>query len=735
MQVNSDSTTRPRTNKQRLPILARHAVSLALVFAVALPLSYFVGQRIHGVLTLDNLFDEDQARFEQGLAYVYKHAADRPWVAEYAEENVLALPRDRGGRLLLALSLSDAESDTPSGIPIDLFERLAEKMPADQAIGLYDKLAAVPGADLDPLNRALLASIPLPRDPSALATVKLLEERLLWSEQLVPVDKWLNWLSVLSKSDSEITQHKAARLLGDLPDEADNPLVVQGLERLAQSRHDSVRAQALTAAAGYARIAKDPVGYEQIIFHLGQDKNKTIARRAWLVVGHLNPFSGFAVNWKEADAFVAEAMLWAAVKTNPENPKPAMDALGSTGHAAAAMLALSQSRTYDYSDLLVHKDIELPTRLMMESPGQAKAVWRSILALHPHLPDPEAWYVNMYDYTKSYNALNAKFGDESVEIDERYRVSFYLASCYRRNETSATETDFSLTESEQAAAKLAAVEGRVIEPFGDQHPLPNALPPIASLIAGLHPESPQDYADLAGRVDLATPWVADLAALGMSIHDSEVSDRWLHSGMGPLKVTAAISHALSGGDPTLITGVTAQLLRDNPEIDREELRAMSDAQLAGLGLKRVDALRALLEAAEAAPPSAGRQSEAKLLRLALWMRGDLGEDFTPQAEAMLFDDELPTSTVLMALLHKQRPIALEYLFGDLVQPRPDLGELFIQQRYWHVFRRFVDTSDLTLWLWGDPEAQAFQLEAMRQWYAVNRWKIERGWWPEVMDDG
>ena len=76
------------------------------------------------------------------------------------------------------------------------------------------------------------------------------------------------------------------------------------------------------------------------------------------------------------------------------------------------------------------------------------------------------------------------------------------------------------------------------------------------------------------------------------------------------------------------------------------------------------------------------------------------------------------------------PVALDYLFGDLVTPRPDLHELFVQQRYWHVLRHFLDTTDLTLWLWGDPEAQAFQLEAMRQWYAVNRWRIQDDWWPE-----
>jgi len=177
----------------------------------------------------------------------------------------------------------------------------------------------------------------------------------------------------------------------------------------------------------------------------------------------------------------------------------------------------------------------------------------------------------------------------------------------------------------------------------------------------------------------------------------------------------------------MISGISAEFLQQNPDIENDDLHAMSDAELAEHGLKRVDAIKALLEIAENNPDPAERYETTSLLKLALWMRGDLGEEFTPTAEGMLLDPRLPTSTVLLALLHKQRPIALEYLFGGLVQPAPDLHKLFIQERFWHVFRRFVKTDDLDLWLWGDPAAQDFQLEAMRQWYWVNRWELNDVW--------
>ena len=116
------------------------------------------------------------------------------------------------------------------------------------------------------------------------------------------------------------------------------------------------------------------------------------------------------------------------------------------------------------------------------------------------------------------------------------------------------------------------------------------------------------------------------------------------------------------------------------------------------------------------------------------MRGDLDESFAPTAESMLSDETLSTSTVLLGLLHKKQPVSLDYLFGDLVTPRPDLHRLLVQERFWHVLHAYVPSLDLALWIDGTPTTQAFQLEAMQQWYAVNRWKIGRGWWPEVSDD-
>lgn len=599
-----------------MPILARHAVSLCLAFAVGLVLSYFAGQYIYQEIQLNKLHNSDPATFNEGLAYVVKHAGGKPSITDDAMNAVSGFTdAPRAADLLLAVAQSHANREEPADpiIPAsvtDAISPLMQRLDAMQAIGLYDALVQIEG--IAPLDAAssLLNSLDPQDDGELLQVVDLLDTRLLWSRQFAPMDLWVRWLGVLSESKDELTQFNTTKRLGDLPDAVDNPFVAQALATLANSEHDTVRAAVLNAAAGYASQAKNPTEYEQIIFTLGEDQNKIIARRAWMVVGHLNPLSGFAMDWQAADPFVGEAILWAAAKTNPENPKPAWAAFDAAETRPISLLALSQLR------------------------------------------DDES--VKRLDQAKPPVAL------EQINIDPD-RLIQYL---------STADADLTVLE-------MACVSLRINQ---------------------------QDTPELIERlVRMRQPKPRLLGAFLAAMRDMK---------------------------PQLIEGDFVNVLKQSPETTADDLHAMPDEQLAALGLRRVDALAALFAAAESSPLSANRSVEAKLLKLALWMRGELGDDFTASTEAMLFDKELPNSTVLMCLLQMQRPIALDYLFGDVVTPRPDLHKLFVQQRFGHVFSHFVATDDLSLWLNSPPKTQAFQLEAMQQWYAVNRWKIEGGWWPE-----
>lgn len=600
-----------------VPILARHAVSLSIAFALGLVLSYFAAQAIHQQIQLNKLNKSDQATFNEGLAYVVQHAGNSTTVTDDALYAVSDLPdAQRRADLLLAIAQSHANLAEPTDpvIPArvtDAIAPLMKQLDPMQAIGLYDGLVQIKGIDPIHAAKSLLDIINPKDDAELLQVVDLLDTRLLWSRQWAPLELWVRWLGVLANSDSELTQFNTAKRLGELPEAVDHQAVKTALAKLTTSRHDTVRSAVLQALAGYAVIAKDPTGYEQLIFNLGSDTNKIIARRAWLIVGHLNPLSGFAVNWQDADPFVAEAMLWAAAKTNPDRPDMIWSAYDKPATQAISLQALALLR------------------------------------------DTES--------IRRFDAVIPPVPAEQINIDPD-RLIAYLAT------------------------------GEPIE----THTIN-----IACISLSQHAE----------RARLASPQL-------------------LRMNQAPARIIGAITAALIDARPMLISGVTAEILLKHPDLTDEQLQSMTDDALSELGLSRIDALPALLDAAESAPPSANRSVEAKLLQLALWMRGDLGDDFTPTAEAMLFDKELPTATVLMCLLHEQQPVALDYLFGDLVTPRPDLYKLFIQERFWHVLQRLVNMPNLNLWLDGDPEAQAFQLEAMRQWHAVNRWKIEDGWWPE-----
>lgn len=610
--------TKPAPKK--MPILARHAVSLAIAFVMGMVLSYFAGQYIYQQVQLDKLNSADQATFERGVGYVLTHAGQSDAITQEALDAVATLPPQRAADLLLAVAQSHANrADTEEPVIPDVIHEsaasLMQRLDSMQAIGLYDGLIKIKGVDVIKTADALLASLKPKDDAELLQVVDLLDTRLLWSKQWAPLNLWVRWLGVLAQSDSELTQYNTVIRLGDLPDSVDEARISETLNALARSQYERVRNKVLNVVAGYAAIAKDPTDYEQIIFKLGQDENKHIARRAWMIAGHLNPFSGFAVNWKDADPFIAEGMLWAAAKTNPDNPK---------------------------------------------------AVWMAF-------DEPETQPISL------------------------------LAMSLLRDKASIEKFD-------------------------------KVVPPVPMEQINIDPERLIAHLSEGGKADATT---INLACLSLS-RDKERSgpaaQRLLQLNQSDARIIGALVAAMTDARPTLIDGVTADFVTKHPDLTDEKLRTMSDQELSALGLNRTDALTALLDAAAKAPPSANRTAEAKLLRLALWVRGDLGESFTPTAEAMLFDEALPTSTALLGLLHKQRPTALHYLLGSLVTPRPNLHELLVQERFWHVFHHKVPTPDLMLWIDGKPTTQAFQLEAMQQWYAVNRWKIERGWWPGVIDN-
>lgn len=705
--------TRPRS-KRRLPILLRHAISLVVVFAVALPLSYIVGQRIIRHRELSKLDSPDPAVFEDGMDYVYLHAPDDFRVRKEAVQRTQSLPPERAAELFWAL----AQAMTQDGEPLPPLEisagaALLERSDFAQKFVVYNQLQQLGVGEDERVLAALASVLEVDDDRRFLQAVEFYDARFLWLPEYVPDTAWLRWAVLLSHSQAALTQLRSAQLLGEMSKTIDDPQLAEGLARLAASNNAMVRSEVLDAAAGYAIVADDPIPYEQVLIALTTDENETLARRAWITLGLLNPISGFSADWRSVEPAIAEAMLWAAVKTNPDHLQPAFEAMETEGYRAAGTLVLSERQQQSAGDPEV--DIAIKQVIDAGPIEDEIAVWRAIMVSR--------------DHEKAGPSLIGEF--IGYPLSDDVFAHLYLAGAWA---SGPPDLPSSPDASRYPLLRLARVEGmldhdhsrdrlEILEPAAD-------WPGIAILAASIlkDDESPTLYLEAFSADEPVTRDLAVMAAL-----KSDGTAAFMDAQLRSHKPEAVLASALLAG----MLEAHPQFLKGDAARDQtfDELLALSDTQLADLGLRRVDALTTLLDIAESAPDREDRYEQIALLKLALWMRGDLGDDFIPEAEAMLEDDRLPTSTVLMCLLHMQRPAALFYLFDNPDGPSVDLYDLFVNQRWYHVFRRLVPDRDLDLWLWGDPGAQSFQFEVMRQWVQVNRWRLERGWWPGQADEG
>ncbi|MEM9416682.1 MAG: hypothetical protein AAGA29_14570 [Planctomycetota bacterium] len=731
----SDTLHTATPKRRRMPILVRHAITLTAVFIIALPLSYIVGQCIIRARQLDKLTHADDAIFEDGLGYLFNHAPTEPWALDAAVDHIDTLEPGRATRVLWGVGNAFLEAGTPLPDPlIDAGQRLIERAEYKQKFVIYDQLAQL-GAGEDPqIIQALNSVLKDPDDRRFIQAVEFYDANFLWLREMVPTEAWQRWGVLLSHSTAPQSQLHAAKLLGDLVECVNAPDLPPAFARLVQSDNAAVRGEVLDAVAGYARIADDPVPYEQVLITLTQDANETIARRAWITLGLLNPLSGFSADWRSVEPTIAEAMLWAAVKTNPDRPEPAVEALADLDLSEQALLALALAPRFELNLLEATWESAGYELRRLEAPSHI-AQWRALLALHE---TQERWrefgmYV-LFSSSPLDKALRDIEGDPPAELLRAYLDLLYAAS-YRLNSHFGRHHSETLSEAQLLLLQLSAVEGACYAPasYGpslDNMPYQNRFAVLVGVLLGVVEGG---LSDLRQQVNLDTSTYRDLFALAAALEDHAAIHPLVRSPLPAQQRTGVIAAGLASDRPQLIDGVTAEFARAYPWLDADALHSLPNFKLEEFGLARVDALTTLLEVAETAPDRDDRYEQIALLKLALWMRGDLGDDFIPQAEAMLADELLPTSTVLMCLLHMQRPAALFYLFDNpdaaSGEPPIDLYDLFVNQRWWHVFSRLVPDADLDLWLWGDPGAQAFQFEVMRQWVQVNRWRLEAGWWP------
>ena len=123
-------------------------------------------------------------------------------------------------------------------------------------------------------------------------------------------------------------------------------------------------------------------------------------------------------------------------------------------------------------------------------------------------------------------------------------------------------------------------------------------------------------------------------------------------------------------------------------------------------------------------------------RLGVWMQGRLPE-MDEQVQGLLTRDDLPTTTILLAMLHRTPVDALEIILSPRVDElqldpsslnlpetegdAPVSLKMLLVHYCWHrVLRRYLPEDAPPLSLWADDGLQQFQIDVLRNWYLVNR---------------
>jgi len=496
-----------------------------------------------------------------------------------------------------------------------------------------------------------------------------------WDRALVGDDAWLRWITLAADNPDPQARIAAAHLLADLPVLSGDARLRAVLETLISDDDADVRFNTLFVAAELWAAGSQDAALEELIASRTADGQPTIARHAWLLLGLIDPIHGFVADWQAAPPQTTEAILWAAVRTNPRAIAPAVSALRDA-HAeprvrAAGAYALSLSTEPTAQEAL---RTVLTDDLSAIEEAQLLVIWRAILGLrdtdHLYAPPaslPEA--LQPLRFARAYQA--ARPPNEEPEPDAQTDWLAYLA----------------------ALEGLGDTDGRadVAAPSLSEYTPP--LHRIAYVAAGLS-DDPNELNPVF-RSEVST--LRDLAChVAYQRFDAETLE--------PVVVNLLTDYndamKMSGGILAGFTGLQTKLLTKRHEFeDQPDVRAV--------------------------------------FRLGLWMQGR--DDLLDASGAMLLVDRQELgigSTALLAMLHvgsfggqpAVARTALDYLLNPRGEPEVDLRQLFDQLRWWRVLafylpELFPETDRPDFWLWGDPVLQQFQIEVLRDWYLLQRHRL------------
>lgn len=522
-----------------------------------------------------------------------------------------------------------------------------------------------------------------------------------WDRDHIGNKPWLRWLDWIASDGDPQARLMAPQMLADAPDLALTDESISIVFKLADDSDSDVRYNTLVAAAEMVGIAKVQGNesatsrYIEALLKLTTDKNPTIARQAWMFCGLLKQIPEAS----EVEQNESAASIWARSDAASDTwTSRAVRLLNNTksnpvDRAMAAQL-LVQHDEKTAASLIALLD-EGPTNVTVEN---QLTVWRTILGLTRAQSNTSA--------RKSHADAVAKFLSKTTLL--QYQKSSVLRPLILSAIYQAPLSD-AVRQLDPAIRPdplfiLAAVEGG--EFIGDANATSEHLH-----LEGEVPEMVRVAQLRTAKID------QKLIRLVMPLFLSESPE---------IRDLACVIAAQRMSTEQCASIVRALWRRpkahdspDQPIYIFSDRAKISGAILAGLSGVEPHALDRM------AIDFSDRWLVRDMIHLAQWMQGrpPAGKDYAQYAANLLVRDDVPRSTILLTLLHRRPDIALDYLLTPRGDLNIELVELLEQYRWWHVLKHYLPANAPRVELWADPQLIAFQVDLLRNWYALNRYRI------------
>lgn len=506
-----------------------------------------------------------------------------------------------------------------------------------------------------------------------------LERAKAWSPAITGESLWLRWIDALSQDEAPAQRENAATLIAEIPMESVRDDAAALLTKLAKDENIGVRYQAvLSAAALVGRLHDRPVSsvtttLRGIIVHAAMSETPEFSRRAVLLAAFTGGLDD-AVLPPTDSASLLLARRWAKAVTAAPSTQP-----NAWRYAIANFAALrgDDSATPVTAENLADALANELEDGMRDGAGSDFAAAKRLQRLVLCDPTPFA-------QSARNERLDAALARLAVlDVNEPGQRPLALAAINRLGARPRFTLDLGEIDWLTALAWLESPRTPALrwkEPVpGRDNDLPDALQ-LAIIRAA--PGATAD--DLLPLLSSNETHVRDLACVTVieRFGQDDALRRLVRDSLLNYSDDAKRSGAVLSG----LTGVGMNLLKSRAEL--EDVWTVLQIMRLGLWLQ-------------------GRQPSLDGRAADFWMRKDI-----------------PKSTLLFVLLHRDPRTAMNLLLHPRGEPLLDVIDLLNTKRWWPVLSRHLPDDAPPFWVWADEGFQAFQLDTLRAWYIVNGHRME-----------